>query len=105
MPSFNTIVYGRNGGYLTLSRKHVLLFSVVIGVFATVKAGHGVIQDPIKGQGKNTLPTVMTDFFTELNGCCSALFVVGNAFGGDSGLCLCLVCLDACFVNLEFIRV
>ena len=47
----------------------------------------------------------MTDFFAEFNGYSSAIFVVGDAFGGDGGLGLCLVCLDTCFTNLDFMRI
>ena len=47
----------------------------------------------------------MTDFFAEFNGYSSAIFVVGDAFGGDGGLGLCLGRLDIRFVNLEFMRV
>jgi hypothetical protein len=94
-----------NGVYLALAGKHVCLFAVCIGIRTAVKPGHGVIQDAVKGHGKNTLATVMTDLFAEFEGCGAVLVVVGDVLCRDGGFGFRLGGLDTCFVDLEFVRI
>lgn len=93
------------GKYLALRGEHELFVALFIGVCTAVKAGHCVIQNPIKLHGENALAIIMTNLLSKVKSRRPTLLVVRDVCCWDRSLGLCFRGFDTGFMDFELIRI
>jgi hypothetical protein len=88
-----------------LRGKHELFVALFVGVCTAIKAGHCVIQNPIKLHGENALAIIVTNLLSKVKSRRPTLLVVRDICCRDCRLGLCFRGCNTRLMDFELIRI